>query len=75
MKIQHPLAIKAIGSTAAALVWQLGRTLKYHFRYHDPEVDPEVARTTGQLLHVTPASSTRSRSSPRITGTGPRCTS
>ena len=34
--------------TGAALVWQLGRTLKYHFRYQDPDVAPEVARQTGQ---------------------------
>ena len=40
--------IKAVGATAAALVWQLGRTLNYHFRYKDPVVDPEVARATGQ---------------------------
>ena len=52
MKIQHPLVIKAVGSTAAALVWQLGRTLKYHFRYKDPVVDPEVARTTGQRVYL-----------------------
>ena len=48
MKIRHPLAIKAAGAAAAALVWQLGHTLKYHFRYHDPAVNPDVARTTGQ---------------------------
>jgi lysophospholipid acyltransferase (LPLAT)-like uncharacterized protein len=48
MKIQNPILVRAIGSTGAALVWQLGRTLKYHFRYKDPAVDPEVARTTGQ---------------------------
>ena len=29
-------------------MWQLGRTLTYHFRYKDPDVDPEVARATGQ---------------------------
>jgi lysophospholipid acyltransferase (LPLAT)-like uncharacterized protein len=48
MKIEHPLLVRAIGSTGAALVRQLGRTLTYHFRYKDPLVDPEVARQTGQ---------------------------
>ncbi len=48
MKIQHPLLIRAIGISGAALVRQLGRTLKYHFRFQDPKLDPEVARSTGQ---------------------------
>ena len=48
MKIQHPLLVRAIGVTGAALVRQLGRTLHYHFRYQDPAVAPEVARQTGQ---------------------------
>jgi len=48
MKIQHPILVRAIGTTGAALVWNLGRTLKYHFRYKEPAVDPEVARKTGQ---------------------------
>ncbi len=48
MKIQNPVLIKAAGATGAALVWQLGRTLKYHFRYRDPSVNPEVVRTVGQ---------------------------
>ena len=48
MKIQHPLLVRAIGATGAAVVRQLGRTLRYHFRYQDPTVDPEMARQTGQ---------------------------
>jgi lysophospholipid acyltransferase (LPLAT)-like uncharacterized protein len=48
MKITHPLAIRAIGAGGALFVRQLGRTLTYHFRYKDPYVDPEVARTTGR---------------------------
>jgi hypothetical protein len=48
MKIQHPLLVRAIGVTGAALVRQLGRTLHYHFRYQDPSVAPEIARQTGQ---------------------------
>src|SRR5205823_14240722 len=48
MKIRHPLLVQALGSAGAALVRQLGRTLKYHFRYEDPRVAPEVARQTGQ---------------------------
>src|SRR4051794_9192938 len=48
MKIQHPLLVTAVGTTGAALVRQLGRTLNYHFRYKDPRVAPEVARETGQ---------------------------
>jgi len=48
MKIQHPLLVRAIGISGAALVRQLGRTLKYHFRYQDPKVDPEFARSIGQ---------------------------
>ncbi len=73
MKIQHPLVVRAIGSTGAALVWQLGRTLTYHFRYKDPVVDPEVARRPASATSM--RSSTRSCSSRPITGTGPRCTS
>jgi lysophospholipid acyltransferase (LPLAT)-like uncharacterized protein len=48
MKIEHPLLVRAIGSSGAAFVRQLGRTLTYHFRYKDPHVDPEVARQTGR---------------------------
>ncbi|MGP0067158.1 MAG: lysophospholipid acyltransferase family protein [Isosphaeraceae bacterium] len=48
MKIQHPLLVKSVGVAGSFLVRQLGRTLKYHFRYQDPEVAPEVARRTGQ---------------------------
>ena len=48
MKIQHPLLIRAVGATGAAVVRQLGQTLRYHFRYQDPAVAPEIARQTGQ---------------------------
>jgi lysophospholipid acyltransferase (LPLAT)-like uncharacterized protein len=48
MKINHPLAIRAIGAASVYLVRTLGRTLTYHFRYKDPHVDPEVARQTGR---------------------------
>jgi lysophospholipid acyltransferase (LPLAT)-like uncharacterized protein len=48
VKIQHPLLVKAVGLAGAALVRQLGRTLKYHFRYEDPQVAPEAARQTGR---------------------------
>ncbi len=48
MKIQHPLLVRAVGSTGALFVRHLGRTLNYHFRYKDPTVAPEVARQTGQ---------------------------
>jgi lysophospholipid acyltransferase (LPLAT)-like uncharacterized protein len=48
MKIQHPLLVRAVGSTGAFLVRNLGRTLRYHFRYKDPSVAPEVARETGR---------------------------
>ena len=37
MKIQHPLLVRAIGATGAAVVRQLGRTIRYHFRYQDPD--------------------------------------
>ena len=48
MKIQHPILYGRSGQPGPPWCWQLGRTLKYHFRYKDPVVDPEVARTTGQ---------------------------
>jgi lysophospholipid acyltransferase (LPLAT)-like uncharacterized protein len=48
MKIQHPLLVRSVGVAGAALVRQLGRTLKYHFRYQDPQVAPEVARLSGE---------------------------
>ena len=48
MKIRHPLLVGAIGATGAAVVRRLGRTLRYHFRYQDPAVAPEIARETGQ---------------------------
>jgi lysophospholipid acyltransferase (LPLAT)-like uncharacterized protein len=48
MKIRHPLLIRAAGALGSAVVWRLGKTLRYHFRYKDPSVDPEVARSSGQ---------------------------
>jgi lysophospholipid acyltransferase (LPLAT)-like uncharacterized protein len=48
MKIQHPLLVRAVGVAGSAVVRRLGRTLRYHFRYQDPVVDPKVARQTGQ---------------------------
>ena len=48
MKIRHPLLIKAVGSVGSKLVRGLGSTLDYHFRYADPEVNPEVARRHGR---------------------------
>ena len=52
MKIQHPLLVRAVGCTGAWLVRRLGRTIRYHFRYEDPSVNPEVARRTGPALHL-----------------------
>jgi lysophospholipid acyltransferase (LPLAT)-like uncharacterized protein len=48
MKIQHPLFVRAIGSSGSWLVRLLGSTIDYHFRYDDPLVNPEVARRLGQ---------------------------
>ena len=47
MKIQHPLAIKAVEVAGAWLIRGLSSTCRYHFRYADPLTNPEVARRTG----------------------------
>src|SRR3954463_8701997 len=48
MKIQHPLLVRAVGASGAWLVRRLVGTCRFHFRYADPSVDPEVARRSGQ---------------------------
>jgi lysophospholipid acyltransferase (LPLAT)-like uncharacterized protein len=48
MKIQHPLLIKAVGASGAWLVRRLVGTTRFHFRYTDPLVNPEIARRLGQ---------------------------
>src|SRR5437764_12627662 len=48
MKIQHPLVVNAIGASGAWLVRRVVSTTRFHFRYADPTVNPEVARRTGQ---------------------------
>ncbi len=47
MKIQHPLLVNAVGVTGAWLVRRLVGTSRFHFRYADPMVNPEVARRLG----------------------------
>jgi len=48
VKIRHPLLIQAVGHAGARLIRRLGGTLDYHFRYDDPNANPEVARRVGQ---------------------------
>ena len=48
MKIEHPLAVKAVEVGGAWLIRRLSGSCRFHFRYADPTVDPEVARQTGQ---------------------------
>jgi len=48
MKIQHPLLVKAVGVTGTWLVRRLVGTSRFHFRYADPRVNPEVARRLSQ---------------------------
>lgn len=48
MKIQHPALVNAVGVAGAWLVRRLVGTTRFHFRYADPAVNPEVARRTGQ---------------------------
>src|SRR3954451_19956170 len=48
MKIEHPLLVRAVGASGAWLVRRLVGTTRFHFRYADPMVNPEVARRTGQ---------------------------
>ena len=48
MKIEHPLLVRAIGSTGAACVRQSGPHAHVPLPVQRPAVDPEVARQTGQ---------------------------
>ena len=48
MKIQHPLLVRTVGSAGAWAVRRLVGTTRFHFRYADPMVNPEVARRTGR---------------------------
>lgn len=48
MKIQHPLLINAVGVAGAWMVRRLVGTCRFHFRYADPLVNPEVARRLGR---------------------------
>jgi lysophospholipid acyltransferase (LPLAT)-like uncharacterized protein len=48
MKIQNPFLVRAVGVAGAWTVRRLVGTTRFHFRYADPMVDPEVARRTGQ---------------------------
>ena len=47
MKIQHPLLVNAVGASGAWLIRRLVGTTQFHFRYEDPEVNPEFARRSG----------------------------
>ena len=48
MKIQHPALIRAVGVTGSFLIKRLVGTSRFHFRYADPSLNPEVARRSGQ---------------------------
>src|SRR5579864_6672460 len=48
MKKHHPLLVKCQAALGAFLVRQLVSTSRFHFRYADPTVNPELARRTGQ---------------------------
>ena len=48
MKIRHPALIRAAGILGACGVRRLVGTTRFHFRYADPSVDPEIARQTGR---------------------------
>jgi len=48
MKIQHPLLIKGVGIAGAWGVRKLVGTTRFHFRYDDPALNPEVARREGK---------------------------
>jgi lysophospholipid acyltransferase (LPLAT)-like uncharacterized protein len=48
MKIQHPLLVNAVGTAGAWVVRRLVGTSRFHFRYADPMVNPEVARRLGR---------------------------
>lgn len=47
MKIRHPALIRAVGVTGAWTVQRLVGSLDFHFRYHDPGVNPAVVRRQG----------------------------
>jgi lysophospholipid acyltransferase (LPLAT)-like uncharacterized protein len=47
MKIQHPLLVRAVGASGAWAIRRLVGTSRFHFRYADPRVNPEVARRLG----------------------------
>ncbi len=48
MKIQHPLLVRSVGVSGAWMVRRLVGTSRFHFRYADPMVNPEVAKRVGQ---------------------------
>src|SRR5205823_6432984 len=48
VKIQHPVVVQAVGVTGAWVVRYLVGTCRFHFRYADPQVNPEVARRLGR---------------------------
>jgi lysophospholipid acyltransferase (LPLAT)-like uncharacterized protein len=48
MKIEHPLLVNAVATAGAWLVRRLVGTSRFHFRYADPMVNPEVARRLGR---------------------------
>ena len=48
MKIQHPALIRAVGVAGSWAVRRLVGSSRFHFRYADPSVNPEVARRTGR---------------------------
>ena len=48
MKIRHPLAIKAIGITGAWTIRRLVGTCNFHFKFTDPESNPDNARQRSQ---------------------------
>ncbi len=47
MKIQHPALIGAVGIVGSRVVRGLVGTNRFHFRYEDPALNPEVARRSG----------------------------
>lgn len=48
MKIRHPMITGAAGVAGAWVLRRWLGTLRFHFRYADPSVSPEAARTSGQ---------------------------
>ena len=48
MKIEHPLLVRAVGVMGALAIRKMVGTTRFHFRYADPETDPEVARRLGR---------------------------